>query len=79
MKITDRRCGWSVEGRYIETLPSGVPVTVDQMRVYFGAEPGDRHYDEHIGPVPYERIVLQKANGDFTIVPINPDIYVVQV
>lgn len=79
MKIIDRRCGWSVEGRYTEALPQGVTVTPEQMYAYFGIEPGHRHYDEHSAPNKYDRIVLQKPDGNFVIVPINPDIYLIEV
>lgn len=71
MKITDKRCGWSVEGTYIETLPKGLPVPEDQMRAYFGSVPGDRHYVEHSTPAEYDRIVIQKGDGKFVIVPVH--------
>lgn len=78
MKIFDKRCGWMVEGTYIETLPSQLAVPDDQMRAYFGTEPGHRHHEEHATAVLYDRIVLQKTSGEFIIVPVNPDCYAVE-
>lgn len=78
MKIFDMRCGWAVEGEYIDTLPAKEPVTDSQMRAYFSTAPGMPHYDEHVRPTAYNRVVIQRPAGEFVIVPINPDVYCMQ-
>lgn len=77
MKITDRRCGWAVEGQHVATIQAHAVPTADEMLAYYGLQPTDKKYAELAQPWPHPRYVLKKLNGHFIIVPINPDVYAV--
>lgn len=74
MKISDVRCGWTVEGKYIATLVAGERPSDDELVSYYGVKPGEKNYHIYAAPAKYDRVVILKDNGHFVIAPMNPDI-----
>lgn len=78
MKIIDRRCGWFAVGTEVARIPANKEPTPDEMLAYYGLRPEDEKYEVLGSAAKYERIVLKKPFGNFLIVPLNPDVYVLE-
>ena len=78
MKISDTRCGWTVEGRYIDTITAGERPSEDEVLSYYGFEKDDPKAAQYFTPTRYDRIVILKDNGSFVIAPKNPDMTVTE-
>jgi hypothetical protein len=79
MRIRDTRNGWQVDGQEVGRIPAHMAPTVDEMLAFYELKPGDRKYVEMAQPIPYDRVVVMKLDQSFTIVPINPQFYSVEV
>ncbi len=78
MKITDRRCGWTASGSLMARIPAMVMVNQAEMLSYYGLVPDDKKYHDLARASRFERVVLKKPDGEFLIVPINPDVYMLE-
>lgn len=78
MKIIDRRCGWTAVGTEVGRIPAMALPTADEMLAYYHLEPGCAKYVYYSAANRFERVILKKLNGEFLIVPINPDVYVLE-
>lgn len=74
MRFVDRRSGWTVDGKFIASIPAGQHLTNNEVLAYFHLHPGDARFADHAHSSRYLRIVLQKPNGNFIIAPITPDV-----
>jgi hypothetical protein len=74
VKLINHRVGWSVEGRFIGFIKTGVVPTDDEMLAYYHLRPGDARFADHACKFKYTRCVLLKHNGNFVITSITPDI-----
>lgn len=79
MKLINAREQWMFEGMVLGLIHKTKGLSADEMQAYYaGIAPGTVIYKQLRAPSQYDRTVLLGSNARFYIIPMTPDIQIIE-